>query len=237
METRPAHGRYRGRRRVVTAPRARYAAVATTALVGAGVVALGAGSVMPDLKAPDPTMLAASDVTGHGDAGRQAALDRASRGADRGTTLTTVDQPAPDVWLLPLRNYGVSSGFGQRWGVLHPGVDLAVPEGTPYYAAHAGTVTLARWNGGYGYCVIIDVGNGVEIVHGHSSKLLVHEGQQVQAGDLLGLVGDTGYSFGPHLHFELRVDGRQINPVPWMKSHGVDIPGHNEAIYGSPVTP
>lgn len=238
MDDRPPPGHYRGRRRVPSPPRARYAAVVTTAFVGAGAVALGAGHAVPDLKAPDPAVLSAAEAANAatGTADRLATVDRANRSDDRGV-MSTVGQPAPDVWLLPLKQYRVSSPFGMRWGVLHPGVDLAVPEGTPYYAAHAGTVKVARWYGGYGYCVMIDVGNGVETLYGHSSKLLVKEGQHVEAGDLLALAGNTGYSYGPHVHFEIRIDGKAVDPVPFMKEHGVDIPQHIEAIYGGTVTP
>ncbi len=232
MSSREDRGRYRGRRRAPSSPRARYAAVVTTAFVGAGAVALGSAMGMPNVKI-DGTALAANasnpdNLNAAALAGRDNAAARANR-SDR-VNLSTVDQEAPDLWLLPLRNYTVSSPFGMRWGTLHPGVDLAVPEGTPYYAAHSGTIKLARWDGGYGYCVMLDAGNGITIVYGHASKLLVHEGQKVQAGDQLGLSGDTGYSFGPHVHFEVRQDNKPIDPVPFMLAHGVDIMNHTQAI-------
>ncbi len=222
--------RYRGRRRAPTPPRSRYAAVVTSAVVGAGVVALGAGTNMPDVKAVNPLSFDASDLTD------RTALDRASRDLTRAGPATSMSVAAPDVWLLPVHGYTVSSPFGMRWGQLHAGTDLAKPEGTPYYAAHAGVVTLARWYGGYGNCVIIDHGNGIETIYGHASKLLVKEGQRVEAGDLLGLVGDTGHSFGPHLHFEVHVNGVPTDAVPFMRQHGVDIPREVEAIYGGVVT-
>ncbi len=196
---------------------------------------MGSALGMPNMKV-DGTALASANVTNPDSlsitdlAGRDSAANRANR-SDR-LNLNTVDQQAPDLWVLPLRSYTVSSPFGERWGTLHGGVDLAVPEGTPYYAAHAGTVKLARWYGGYGNCVILDVGNGITIVYGHASKLLVHEGQQIQAGDLLGLAGDTGYSFGSHVHFELRQNDKAFDPVPFMLAHGVDIINHKQAIDG-----
>jgi murein DD-endopeptidase MepM/ murein hydrolase activator NlpD len=202
------------------------------------VVALGTAAAMPDGK-PDPASLAASNASLSGGAGagaaapdRQSGTSRASRSDTRtaATALSTVDQFAPDIWLLPLKNYAVSSPFGQRWGTLHPGVDLAASEGTPYYATHSGVVKLARYNGGYGYCVMLDAGNGVTLVYGHSSRLLVHEGQQVQAGDMLGLVGNTGYSFGDHLHYEVRQNGNSVDPVPFMLAHGVDIGKKTQAV-------
>lgn len=217
--------RYRGRRRAPTPPRSRYAAVVTTAFVGAGVVAFAAGAGLPDAKHSQQTL--SSDSV---ELERLATLERASR-AERGPA-TSINQPAPDVWLLPVRGYRYTSDFGMRWGVLHAGVDLAKPEGTPYYASHAGVVKLSRWHGGYGYAVIVDHGNGIETLYGHSSRLLVREGQQVQAGQVLGLIGNTGYSYGSHLHFEVHINGQATDPVPWLRRHGVDIPRGVEAIMG-----
>lgn len=218
--------RYRGRRRAPTPPRSRYAAVVTTAFVGAGVVAFAAGAGLPDAK-HSPQALS-SDAAEAQD--RMAMLERASR-AERGPA-TSINQPAPDVWLLPVRDYRFTSGFGSRWGTMHQGVDMARPEGTPYYAPHGGVVKLARWHGGYGNCIIIDHGNGIETLYGHASKLLVREGQKVETGQLLGLIGDTGYSYGAHLHFEVHVNGKPENPVDWMRLHGVDIPRQVETIFG-----
>ena len=202
----------------------------TTAFVGAGVVVLGTAAI-PDHAGDQSLSFEAS--ANYGDLGnRQMDNDRADR-ADRpvftdGTR--TVDQPAPVVWVLPIHNYTVTSFFGERWGRLHAGVDLGAPTGTPFYAAADGTVVLARWNGGYGYNVMIDHGDGIVSVYGHSSKLLVKEGQVVHAGDRIALVGDTGHSFGSHLHFEVRQDDTPIEPLSFMRAHGVDLQKHT-AIY------
>ncbi len=99
---------------------------------------------------------------------------------------------------------------GQRDG--HTGMDLAVPTGTPIRAALGGTVTLSRYNGSYGNCVMIDHGNGLVTLYGHNSRLLVRAGQTVQAGDVVSLSGATGRVTGPHLHFEVRVNGQRTNP-------------------------
>ncbi|MGI5212099.1 M23 family metallopeptidase [Plantactinospora sp. CA-290183] len=229
--------RYRGRRRVPTPPRSRYAAVVTTAFVGAGVVALGAGG-MPDAKAVSPSALAdlekaaatSSDVRD-----RAADADRASRAEDRGSLESTLAD-APDVWLLPLEDYDFTAPYGMRWNELHAGVDLAAPEGAPYVAVHSGTVTKAGWFGGYGYCVIVTHADGTESVYGHSSKLLVTEGQEVKAGDQLGLVGMTGYSYGTHLHLELHVDGKPIDPIPYLQERGVDLKLQLEDLVGDVAT-
>jgi murein DD-endopeptidase MepM/ murein hydrolase activator NlpD len=226
--------RYRGRRRVPTPPRSRYAVVVTTAFVGAGVVALGAHS-LPDAKTMSPSALAAdlqnASATSQDAAARAADADRASRDNDRGNLESTLAQPA-DVWVLPLHGYDFTAPYGMRWGKLHAGVDLAAAEGTPYHAIHAGTVTTARWFGGYGYCVIVKHADGTESIYGHSSKILVKEGQQVKAGDELGLVGNTGHSYGSHLHLEIHVNGEPKDPIPWLREKGVDIQEETQSIAG-----
>jgi murein DD-endopeptidase MepM/ murein hydrolase activator NlpD len=210
----------------------------TTAVVGAGVVALGFGTVLPDL--PKPSGLALVDVTLDGTlptdlaaraAADRAAADRASRTEVR-TTGDTAKQAAPNIWVLPLRSYYVSSPFGWRWGRMHNGVDLAADYGTQYRAAAHGRVILANWYGGYGNCIVIDHGDGISTVYGHSSKLMVTAGQTVEPGDVIGLVGNTGHSFGPHLHFEVRKNNVPIEPVAWVKAKGVDIVRHIDPLTG-----
>ncbi|MER7890426.1 M23 family metallopeptidase [Micromonospora sp. NPDC094482] len=221
--------RYRGRRRVPTPPRSRYAAVVTTAFVGAGVVALGAGA-LPDAKSVNPSVLddlRQASITSQDAAARADAADRASRDSGRSD-----EAGEPDVWLLPLQGYDFNSPYGMRWGKLHTGVDLVAPEGTPYVAIHAGTVTKAGWFGGYGHAVIVQHPDGSEAIYGHSSAVSVQEGQQVKAGDQLGLVGNTGHSYGSHLHLEVHVKGEPVDPVPWLQERGVDIKLQVEAIYG-----
>jgi murein DD-endopeptidase MepM/ murein hydrolase activator NlpD len=221
--------RYRGRRRVPTPPRSRYAAVVTTAFVGAGFVALGAAA-LPDAKTVDPSALADLDRAAASQdlADRAADADRASRD-DR--SATTAGQEAADVWLLPLQDYQFTSPYGMRWGQLHAGVDLAAPEGTPYKAVADGTVKLAQYYGGYGYAVIVDHGNGVETIYGHSQKVLVKAGQQVKAGDTLGLVGNTGHSYGSHLHLEVHVNGEPRDPIPWFRDRQADIKLQVDSIF------
>jgi murein DD-endopeptidase MepM/ murein hydrolase activator NlpD len=220
--------RYRGRRRVPTPPRSRYAAVVTSAFVGAGIVALGAGA-MPDAKTVDPSAIADLDQTSTQQdlAERAEEADRASRdGRSDPATQAATD----DVWLLPLHGYEFTSAYGMRLGQLHAGVDLAAPEGTPYRAVHTGTVKLAGYYGGYGYAVIVDHGNGLETIYGHSSQLAVKTGQQVKAGDTLGYVGSTGHAYGSHLHLEVHVNGQPRDPIPWFRDRGADIKLEVEAI-------
>ena len=104
---------------------------------------------------------------------------------------------------------------GKRKG--HTGMDLAVPTGPPIRAALPGTVTVSKYNaGGYGYYVIIDHGNGLTTLYGHCSKLLAKVGQTVEAGDIIALSGSTGRSTGPHLHFEVRINGERTNPRAYL---------------------
>ena len=93
----------------------------------------------------------------------------------------------------------------------------AVESGTPVYAAAMGTVEIAGWNGGYGQFVKIRHGNGYESAYGHMSGIAVTTGQQVRKGEIIGFVGSTGYSTGPHLHFEVFVDGENIDPLYMLK--------------------
>ncbi|KKK06941.1 M23 family metallopeptidase [Micromonospora sp. HK10] len=220
--------RYRGRRRVPTPPRSRYAAVVTTAFVGAGIVALGANA-LPDAKSVSPSALdelRQASVTSQEAAARAESADVASRSGR--TDKAAAEQ---DVWLLPLHGYDFNGPYGMRWGKLHTGIDLVAAEGTPYLAIHDGTVTKAGWFGGYGYTVIVQHADGSEAIYGHSSAVNVREGQQVKAGDQLGLVGNTGHSYGSHLHLEIHVNGQPLDPVPWLEDRGVDIKLQVEAIY------
>lgn len=120
----------------------------------------------------------------------------------------------------------VTSEFGYRSDPFtgetrgHTGIDLAVPTGTPIRAALPGTVTVSQYNSSYGYYVIIDHGNGLSTLYGHNSRLLAQVGQTVEAGDIISLSGSTGRSTGPHLHFEVRVNGERTNPRYYLPKTG-----------------
>lgn len=108
----------------------------------------------------------------------------------------------------------ITSRYGYRWGgEFHNALDIAKASGSPIVAADGGTVTLAKWNGNYGRCVVIDHGNGYTTLYAHCSKLLVSKGQKVAKGEKIALVGSTGRSTGPHLHFEVKKNGKAINPT------------------------
>lgn len=115
----------------------------------------------------------------------------------------------------PLRGT-ITSRYGQRWGRLHTGVDIAASEGSPIYAADGGKVIFSGWESGYGYVVKVDHGNGYMTYYGHASKLLVSTGEKVYKGQKIALVGSTGHATGPHLHFEVRIDGVPVNPLPYL---------------------
>ena len=109
--------------------------------------------------------------------------------------------------------YGVSSKIRVS---THTGLDIAAATGTPIKVVADGTVTFAAYNGSYGYLVKVDHGNGVETWYGHTSKMLVKAGQEVKSGDTIALVGSTGNSTGPHLHFEVRINGEHVNPQKYL---------------------
>lgn len=116
-------------------------------------------------------------------------------------------------FMKPVVNAILSSPFGVRWGLMHEGVDLAVSQGTPIVATEAGKVTYSGWASGYGNFISIDHGGGYASRYGHASALLVRSGQSVKKGQLIALVGSTGHSTGPHLHFELVNKGKHQNPL------------------------
>ncbi|MDX6516519.1 MAG: hypothetical protein QOH73_2185 [Gaiellaceae bacterium] len=113
-------------------------------------------------------------------------------------------------------NGPVVSPFGMRWGRMHEGIDIAVGTGTPIAAAAAGTVAYAGWESGYGNFVLIDHGNGLATAYGHQSRIAVSTGQSVSQGEVIGYVGCTGHCFGPHLHFEVRINGSAVDPLGYL---------------------
>lgn len=124
--------------------------------------------------------------------------------------------------IMPLSGASLSSGYGMRdHPVLrsrrqHNGVDLAAPTGTPVYATADGLISRADWFSSYGLYISIDHGAELETRYAHLSRLAVAAGERVRKGDLIGYVGSTGRSTGPHLHYEVRVDGLAVNPIPYM---------------------
>ena len=117
--------------------------------------------------------------------------------------------------------YKLTSGFGMRWGSMHPGQDFAVPVGTPVKAMSSGTVIFAGWQGGYGNKVEIQYWDGTVSWFCHNSKLVVTQGEKVTPGELVSMSGNTGHSTGPHIHVEIHPqDGSPVPPLPWLKKMG-----------------
>ncbi len=142
-------------------------------------------------------------------------------GGGGGSTAPAPGTPSVSGFQWPI-NAPVSSGFGYRvhpiFGTkrLHKGVDMGAGSGTPIAAAKDGTVLSAGWQGGYGNTVVISHGDGITTLYAHQSSIAVSAGQQVSRGDIIGYVGSTGWSTGPHLHFEVRVNGTPVDPMPYM---------------------
>ena len=113
-------------------------------------------------------------------------------------------------------NGPITSPFGPRWGGFHPGIDIGVPTGTPIQAAAAGTVIYCGWETGYGNLVVIDHHNGIATAYAHQSRIAVSCNQDVSQGQVIGYVGCTGFCTGPHLHFEVRVNGTPVDPLGYL---------------------
>ncbi len=110
----------------------------------------------------------------------------------------------------------ITSPFGMRWGTLHPGIDIGAPTGTPIHAAGNGTVIWCGWMSGYGNLVMIDHHNGLATLYGHQSRIAVTCKQEVTQGETIGYVGCTGFCTGPHLHFEVRLNGNPVDPLGYL---------------------
>lgn len=178
-----------------------------------------------------PTAAPAAGTAAAGSSATQfaAALQQASAAAGTGAPTGAAGAPAAGSgavtaagWTVPAKGR-VSSTFGPRWGAEHQGIDIAAGTGTPVTAAAGGVVRKASWYGGYGNAVIVDHGNGVQTLYGHNSKLTVKPGDTIKAGQKIAEIGSTGDSTGPHLHFEVQVNGKKVDPRPWLKERGVTL--------------
>jgi murein DD-endopeptidase MepM/ murein hydrolase activator NlpD len=152
----------------------------------------------------------------------------------------------------PVQTAAFTSGYGVRSdpfrgaAAMHAGIDLAGPSGTPIHATADGTVSEAGWNnGGYGRLIKIDHGRGIETRYAHLSSISVTPGQRITRGQVIGRMGSTGRSTGSHLHYEVRIDGRAVNPIPFMKStdyllamqqngNAAPMDGHHQVALGGP---
>jgi murein DD-endopeptidase MepM/ murein hydrolase activator NlpD len=153
--------------------------------------------------------------------GEAQALERvsASLGAQlqaaQATSSYTPSSPSASGFIWPVSG-PVVSPFGMRWGRMHTGIDIGVGYGTPIHAAAAGRVIYAGWMDGYGNLVFVDHGGGISTGYAHQSSIAVSNGATVSQGQLIGYVGCTGHCFGPHLHFEVRVNGSPVDPLGYL---------------------
>jgi murein DD-endopeptidase MepM/ murein hydrolase activator NlpD len=138
------------------------------------------------------------------------AAQQARAGAGQATSI-----PSSSGLIWPVSG-PVTSPFGWRWGRMHQGIDIGVASGTPIHAAASGTVIYCGWEEGYGNLVVIDNGGNLATAYAHQSSIAVTCGQTVGQGDIIGYVGCTGHCFGPHLHFEVRIDGNPVDPLGYL---------------------
>jgi len=129
---------------------------------------------------------------------------------------TSVQRSASAAGLIWPVNAPITSPFGWRWGRMHTGIDLGAAYGTPIAAAASGAVIYADWLGGYGNLTVIDHGGGLATAYAHQSRIAVSVGESVAQGQIIGYVGSTGHSTGPHLHFEVRVNGEPVDPLGYL---------------------
>ncbi len=133
-------------------------------------------------------------------------------------------------------NFGIRSDPFRGTAAMHAGVDIPGPVGTPIYATADGIIDHAARQGGYGNMVEINHGKGIATRYGHLSRILVDDGQKVTRGQLIALMGSTGRSTGPHLHYEVRIDGHAVNPVPFLTTADYLLAAKDQSVHAIPVS-
>jgi murein DD-endopeptidase MepM/ murein hydrolase activator NlpD len=223
----------------------RYTAVVGSAVAGASLVAMATTAGLPAEKPGEGASEAVSDIaalaTETSAPASTATGTTASPGAPAPTEASSTTAPGVAVasepartspvtaqdaqveWTPMLDQITITSLFGQRWGRNHNGVDFDAETGDPVYAAYPGTVAYAGWESGFGNLVVIDHGDGVETYYAHNSEVLVGEGEYVDAGGRIANAGNTGRSFGSHVHFEIHVGGQPVEPLNYLAESGLDL--------------
>jgi murein DD-endopeptidase MepM/ murein hydrolase activator NlpD len=212
----------------------RYTAVVGSAVAGASIVAMATGAGLPSGEETPEGSRAVADIAalaaeaGGPDAKEaeappvsNAPTAEETTGTERTSPVT--GQDAQIAWTPMLDQITITSLFGQRWGRNHNGVDFDAETGDPVYAAYPGTIMYAGWETGFGNLVVIDHGDGVETYYAHNSEILVAEGDWVDAGDQIANAGNTGRSFGSHVHFEVHVNGEPVEPLGYLAEEGLDL--------------
>jgi murein DD-endopeptidase MepM/ murein hydrolase activator NlpD len=146
---------------------------------------------------------------------QSAALTAKIQAAQSARTASGDTTPSPSGLIWPVQG-PVTSPFGMRWGRMHEGIDIGVPDGTPIHAAASGTVIYAGWEDGYGNLVVLDNGGNLATAYAHQSQIAVSVGQAVTQGEVVGYSGCTGHCLGPHLHFEVRINGSPVDPLGYL---------------------
>ncbi|MGZ4612844.1 MAG: peptidoglycan DD-metalloendopeptidase family protein [Kineosporiaceae bacterium] len=223
-----------------------YVAAALTGALGLGLLTAGSSDAQAAGVSPSASVARELGVSSHRQAlaGSPAprpledmVASRAQREAQQTAAAQTQDQAdqqalaaaaeaARPKAVMPINGATMTTCFCMRWGVMHEGIDLAAPFGTPEYAAMDGIVLKAGPASGFGQAVYIQHANGDVTIYGHMEKILVTEGQVVRAGDTIALEGAEGQSTGPHLHFEVHqggINGSPIDPVSWLRQFGVAV--------------
>ncbi|GAA0794202.1 M23 family metallopeptidase [Spirilliplanes yamanashiensis] len=236
----PLFGRGRHRAPFDAAERGRQVAATAALLAGVGIAGGSAAGAGQDAPPTADTVIALEARAAEPPASRSAARAPAAPTVPLAAPGTPVAQPAKKkakpapkkaaapAWVDPMPSGRTTSCFGQRWGRLHAGVDLAAPAGTPVRAAGAGRVVQAgNWAGGYGISVLVEHPNGFLTHYAHLRERHVSVGDRVSAGEQLGEEGSTGNSTGPHLHFEVHRGAwrNPVEPTRWLADRGVSIPG------------
>lgn len=194
------------------------------ALTGAAARAAEAGPLMPFTESDAGGAVAIAATAPVVPVAAAAATAQAPKPA---TSAVSVKPPTPatraaPLWVRP--NGGpLSSPFGRRWGRMHEGIDLAGSYGSPIVAATAGTVYFTGPEQGYGRIIKIQDSDGTQTWYAHMSRYLVKPGDHVRPGQRIALVGAAGDATGPNLHFEVHVGGRPVDPIPFLRKHGVRI--------------
>ncbi len=189
----------------------------TSLLVSQGKLAVVKSSksqALFETKAQEQAAQRESDAIQSASAAIEAKIRAAQAGADDNPS-GTIATPSAAGLIWPVQG-PITSPFGPRWGGFHPGIDIGIPEGTPIHAAAAGTVIYCGWESGYGNLVVIDHHNGLATAYAHQSRIAVACNQNVNQGDVIGYSGCTGFCTGPHLHFEVRVNGSPVDPLGYL---------------------
>jgi murein DD-endopeptidase MepM/ murein hydrolase activator NlpD len=176
----------------------------------------------PEPAAPANVALGKALTLGLAEANKpKPAPERASRDRDAAAADADEDSQVSDRLFVRPGTGRLTSSYGRRWGRLHAGIDLARGVGSPVMAVTNATVLSAGWEGGYGRCIRLIASDGTVFVYGHLSSISVSQGERVSAGERIGKEGNTGQSTGPHLHFEVRINGTPVNPASWLRKRGV----------------